>query len=73
MHGEKMNEKKIPSAPVFPPSVRIKENFCLFHKGDIEGEIYTCPSCKTQYCLECAKKVKQARRACIKCKQMIII
>ena len=68
-----MSDKKVPPPPIFPPSVKVKENFCLFHKGEIEGEEYTCPSCKTTYCLDCAKKVKLEGKFCIKCKQIIIL
>ena len=36
-----MNEKKLPPPPVLPPSYqKIKENFCLFHKGNLKDEIY---------------------------------
>jgi len=68
-----MSDKKIPPPPVLPPSVKIKENSCLFHKGDIREEVYTCPSCKTEYCLICAKTAKSEGKVCIKCKQIIII
>ncbi len=67
-----MSEKKIPPPPALPPRIERKENFCLFHKGDLKGELYTCPTCKSQYCLECAKKAKQEGRNCVKCKQIII-
>ena len=69
-----MSEKKIPPPPVLPPSInKLKDNICLFHKGEINGETYTCPSCKTKYCLECAKKSKLERKFCVKCKQLIFI
>ena len=68
-----MSDKKVPPPPVLPPSIKIKENFCLFHKGGIADDIYTCPTCKTEYCLECAKKVKLEGKSCIKCKQIIIL
>lgn len=54
-----MSDKKVPPPPVLAPSVALSENFCLFHKGDIKGEIYTYPSCKTRYCLDCAEKAKK--------------
>ena len=67
-----MNNKKIPPPPVLPPSIKVKENFCLLHKGTIEGEIYTCPSCKTKYCLKCAQRAKTKAKLCVKCKQLFI-
>lgn len=67
-----MNDKKVPPPPVLPPSIKLTENFCLFHKGIIQGDIYTCPKCKTKYCLECAKKAKLEGQLCVKCKQLII-
>jgi len=68
-----LSEKRPPPPPVMPPKITIKENYCLFHKGEITGEIYICPSCKTKYCLECAKKAKKEKKVCIKCKQLIFI
>lgn len=68
-----MSEKKVPPPPVLPPSIEIKNNFCLFHKGEIQGEIYTCPSCKTNYCMECAKKARDEKKLCIKCKQLVLM
>ena len=67
------DKKKIPPPPAFPPSMNIKENTCLFHKGQLQGDIYTCPSCKTNYCLECAKKAKAEKKNCVKCKQLILV
>ena len=32
-----------------------------------------CPTCKTKYCLDCAKKAKAEGKKCIKCKQLIFI
>ena len=69
-----MNEKKLPPPPTLPPSrTKREENFCFFHKGTLTSEVYVCPSCKTKYCLECAKKAKSEGRKCIKCKQLIFI
>lgn len=70
-----MNDKKIPPPPVLPPSIEIKNmvNFCLFHKGPIKGEIYTCPNCKTNYCLKCAKEARNKGQYCVKCRQLILI
>ncbi|MBD3195410.1 MAG: hypothetical protein GF317_10165 [Candidatus Lokiarchaeota archaeon] len=68
-----MNDKKIPSPPVLPPKIKIKENFCLFHKGEIEGETYTCPKCGTKYCLKCAKKARSEAKLCVKCKQLVMM
>lgn len=68
-----MNDKKAPPPPMLPPSFKMKENFCLLHKGDIQGEIYTCPACKTKYCMECAKKARHEGKLCVKCKQLILM
>jgi len=68
-----MNEKKEPPPPILPPSIEIKEDFCLFHKGEIQGEIYICPACKTKYCMECAKRARDERKLCVKCKQLILM
>ncbi|MFX1394510.1 MAG: hypothetical protein ACFFAH_13170 [Promethearchaeota archaeon] len=69
-----MSDKKKPPPPVLPPKLeKTQENFCLFHRGDIEGEIYQCTACKTKYCLECAKKAKKEGKKCIKCKQLIFL
>ncbi|MHA1294334.1 MAG: hypothetical protein ACTSQJ_16950 [Promethearchaeota archaeon] len=67
-----MSEKKTPPPPSLPPSFKIQENFCLFHKGDIQGEVYICPKCKSKYCKECAIKAKSEGKTCIKCKQLIL-
>ena len=69
-----MNDKKQPPPPMLPPnSVKIKQNFCLFHRGDIKGDIYQCKACKTNYCLECAKKAKTEGKKCVKCRQLIYL
>jgi len=67
-----MSEKRTPPPPALPPSFSIKENSCLFHKGEIQGEIYECPSCKSKYCMECARKAKTEGKHCVKCKQLIL-
>ena len=67
-----MSDKKVPPPPVLPPSVSLSENFCLFHKGDIKGVVYSCASCKTKYCLKCAQKAKEEGKLCIKCKSLIL-
>lgn len=68
-----MSQKKAPPPPSLPPTVKIKENFCLLHKGELHGELYTCPACKSKYCLECVKKAKSEGKSCIKCKQIFLI
>ena len=69
-----MSEKNTPPPPVLPPSLpKVKDNFCLFHRGEIKGEYYQCKACKTKYCLECAKKAKAEGKKCIKCKQLIFL
>ncbi len=62
------NEKQIPPPPEMPPPIEIKKDFCLFHKGQIKGEIYECKKCSQLYCLECAKKASLEGKSCIKCK-----
>lgn len=68
-----MNNKRTPPPPVLPPSININENFCLLHKGDIQGDVYTCPVCKTKYCMKCAEKAKNEAKLCVKCKRLILI
>ena len=68
-----MNNNKIPPPPVLPPSFKVNENFCLLHRGNIEGEIFTCPKCKTNYCLKCAQKANAEVKLCVKCKKLIIV
>lgn len=68
-----MSNKKIPPPPRLPPSIKVNENFCLLHKGEIEGEIYICPKCKTKYCMKCAEKAQEEANLCIKCKQLILL
>lgn len=68
-----MSYKKIPPPPILPPIVKLNDEFCLFHKGNISGEFYICPSCKTKYCLECAKEAKNEGKLCIKCKQLVLM
>ena len=68
-----MGEKKTPPPPAMPPNFSLKNDYCLFHKGDLSGDIYTCPSCKAQYCLDCAKKAKEEKKYCVKCKQLILL
>ncbi|MFX0002995.1 MAG: hypothetical protein ACFE9C_02395 [Candidatus Hodarchaeota archaeon] len=66
-----MSDKQIPPPPILPPTITLNEKLCLFHKGDINGEIYICPSCHTKYCLECAKKAEKEGKLCIKCKHLV--
>ncbi len=68
-----MSQKKVPPPPSMPPSIKIKENFCLLHKGDLTGQTYECPSCKTKYCLECAKKARAEKKSCVKCKKLFML
>ena len=65
-----MNDKR-PPLPNLPPKIEISENFCLYHKGTIQGKKYICPRCKTQYCLNCALQAKNEGKLCVKCKQLI--
>ncbi len=68
-----MDNKNIPPPPSLPPTYEISKDFCLFHKGKIHGEIYTCPRCNAQYCLNCAINAKNEGKFCVKCKQLIDI
>ena len=68
-----MNEKIIPPPPKLPPKIAIPKKICLLHKGALSDLKYTCPKCKTQYCLECAKTAKEEGIVCVKCKQLIIV
>ncbi len=68
-----MSNKKLPPPPALPPSFTASSKFCLFHKGDLSEDIYTCPKYKTTYCLECAKKAQIVRKSCIKCKQIVLL
>ena len=68
-----MRKRKLPPPPILPPPFTIKENFCLLHKGDIQGAIYTCRICKSKYCLVCAEKAQAEAKLCVKCKHLIII
>lgn len=67
-----MSEKKTPPPPSLPPSFEKKENYCLFHKGPLQGDLYTCITCKAEYCLECAKQARAEGKQCIRCKQLIL-
>ena len=68
-----MNNKKALPPPVLPPAFKVDEDFCLLHKGHVQGEIYTCPTCKTKYCMDCAKKAKEEALLCIKCKRLFLL
>jgi len=68
-----MNNKKLPPPPNLPPNFTVSEKFCLLHKGELSEEKYTCPKCKTVYCLNCAKKAKIEGKSCVKCKQLILL
>ncbi len=68
-----MSQKKVPPPPSMPPSVKVKENFCLLHKGDLKEPTYVCRACKTKYCLECAKKAKAEKKTCVKCKSLFFV
>ena len=68
-----MNNKNLPPPPTLPPNFTASEKFCLLHKGELSEENYTCPKCKTKYCLKCAKKAKIEGKSCVKCKQLILV
>jgi hypothetical protein len=65
-----MNNQNKPPPPVLPPSFKVSDTFCLLHKGNLDGEIYVCPSCKTKYCMNCAQKAKEEAKLCITCKNL---
>jgi parallel beta-helix repeat protein len=46
---------------------------CLVHKGDITGNIYLCPNCKSFYCDRCARVLKLKDEKCWYCKEDITI
>ncbi len=68
-----MSEKKVPPPPSMPPAFKVNENFCLLHKGELKGQTYECPGCKTKYCLECVKKAKIEKKSCVKCKKIFFL
>lgn len=68
-----MDNKKLPPPPELPPNVKISKNYCLFHKGEIIGNIYTCPRCKTNYCSTCANEARLKGIPCVKCKQLVLM
>ncbi len=53
-----MSNKKLHPPSILPPSFTASSKFCLFHKGDLSEDIYTCPKCKIIYCPECVKKLR---------------
>lgn len=69
-----------PPAPALPPNSGLPagvdlENFCLLHKGPIEGEVYECSTCHARYCRQCVLEAKQAgnARACVRCKMPFLL
>ncbi len=54
--------------------VEEKEIICLIHKGPISGaNIYLCPSCKTYYCLNCAKALRSRGEKCWACDNQLYV
>jgi len=45
----------------------LPENMCAHHKGEIEGLKYTCPECKTNFCIKCSEKLLKEKKACSEC------
>jgi hypothetical protein len=43
------------------------EFICVVHKGPIDTAIYLCPDCKTFYCFNCAKALKEKGESCWAC------
>ena len=43
------------------------EFICVVHKGPIDTAIYLCPDCKTFYCFNCAKTLKEKGESCWAC------
>ncbi|MBN1802223.1 MAG: hypothetical protein JW891_11995 [Candidatus Lokiarchaeota archaeon] len=42
-------------------------DICQVHRGPIEGIIFSCPKCKTKYCLKCARIVEAKNEGCWFC------
>jgi hypothetical protein len=64
---------KIPSVEQKEVSVHEDTLRCQVHKGAIEGLNYTCPKCKANYCLECAKALVKRGELCWVCNSKINI
>ncbi|UYP45613.1 hypothetical protein NEF87_001898 [Candidatus Lokiarchaeum ossiferum] len=65
-----------PKLPPSPPTTKAikKENFCMIHKGPIQGETYTC-KCGAQMCRNCAteRKNNSQNRLCPVCSSVIFL
>ncbi len=48
-----------------------KEIICVVHKGPVIGASYICPKCKTNYCMKCAKAIKEKGENCWSCEREI--
>jgi hypothetical protein len=44
---------------------------CLVHKGEIDGAVYICPTCKSYYCFRCAKALRKKKENCWACENEI--
>ncbi|MHA1733233.1 MAG: hypothetical protein ACTSU5_14900 [Promethearchaeota archaeon] len=62
------------SGPSLPASADV-QNFCLLHKGPVQGEVYECPNCHQRYCRSCVvdAKEKGGKRFCVKCKTIFLL
>lgn len=64
--------------PKMPPKVDKKElppNYCIIHKGTLEGEVYTCEKCGAKMCYSCALKRKNEENKpfCPKCTTYLFV
>ena len=68
---EELQELQQTEAEIGIEEMRIN---CIVHKGPVEGtNVYICPSCKTFYCVRCAKAVKKSGDKCWTCKSELTI
>jgi hypothetical protein len=54
-------------------SVEKRQFICIVHKGIIDGSIYICPNCQTQYCSRCAETLQSKKEKCWSCNSPINI
>ncbi|MFX0102070.1 MAG: SBBP repeat-containing protein [Candidatus Hodarchaeota archaeon] len=48
-------------------TAKMEEQTCIVHKGPISGTNYSCPKCKTFYCLKCATTLAEKGEDCWSC------
>ncbi len=64
LSAEEIEELKKTESEV---GIEEKEFICVVHKGNIDGNIYLCPQCKTLYCERCAKALREKGEKCWSC------